>query len=114
MSRPRPPRLSPVTRSDSQGTVRMIPLGELVKQVESMDRLGTWHLAQALAIAEHIADNPADDEKWRAGLMDRHLKLSGALLGSINSRISTFKFLREVRNGNHGPKDMFDGEGYGG
>lgn len=96
MEGPPTPKLSPIMRRMS-----MIPTNELAAQVISMDRLGTWHLARALRLAEHMAENPADDEKWRNGLMDRHLKLAGALLGSINARVATFKFLQEVKDGQH-------------
>lgn len=94
--KPPTPALSPISRVDALDNSRhLVPREVLEAQIADMDRLGTWHLAQALGLAEHMAKYPEDDERWRNGVMDRHLKLAGALLGSINSRVTTFKFLQE-------------------
>lgn len=100
--KPPNPKLTPITRQDRiDGAVHLIPRSDLEAQVREMDRCGTWHLAQALAIAEHVEQYPVDDERWRQAQFDRHLKLAGALLGSINSRVTAFKFLQEGNDGQY-------------
>lgn len=110
MARPKTPRLSPITRHEL-GATRMIPVDLLMEQVAEMDRLGTWHLAQALAMQEGFDNQTVEENRYGVNKFNRHMQLAGALLGSINSRISTFRFLREVANGEHGQPG--DREGYG-
>lgn len=110
MARPLPPRLSPVTRQ-TMGASRLIPVEELQRQIEDMDRLGTWHLAQALALQNGFDKGVVDEDRYTVNKLNRHLQFAGALLGSINSRLSTYRFIKEVRDGQHGGRG--DLEGYG-
>ena len=110
MVRPQPPRLSPITR-EKGGMVRLIPIGELLEQVQEMDRLGTWHLAQALALQTAFDNGTAEENRYGVNKLHRHLQFAGAMLGSINARIATYKFVKEVRNGEHGAR-FGDPEGY--
>jgi hypothetical protein len=97
MSRPRIPNLTPITRYPAD----LIPTAELAEQVMLMDRLGTWCLQQYLAIFDGIQSGQIEENRYLAARMTRLSQASGALLGSINSRISTFKFLQEVASGEH-------------
>ena len=111
MARPQPPRLTPITRAGMNGAMRLIPSDLLLDQVIKMDRLGTWHLAQAVALQEGFDDGTAEENKYNVNRLQRHLQLAGALLGSINSRLSTYKFVKEVRDGQHGEAGK-DDDGY--
>jgi hypothetical protein len=97
MGRPRIPDLTPITRYPAD----LIPTAELVEQVMHMDRLGTWCLQQYLATFEGIENGLLEDNRYHTARMARLSQASGALLGSINSRVSTFKFMQEVANGEH-------------
>lgn len=111
MPRPLPPRLTPVTRPGANNATRLIPADLLLLQVTQMDRLGTWHLAQAIALQEGFDSGEAEENKYNVNRLQRHLQFAGALLGSINSRLSTYKFVKEVRDGQHG-KAGDDADGY--
>lgn len=89
--RPPMPDLTPITR----GTGSLIPREVLLAQVRAMDRRGTWHLAQAIRLQEGFDDGSVEENRYSTNLLTRHLQFAGALLGSINSRVTTFKFLQE-------------------
>jgi hypothetical protein len=73
----------------------------LAQQVVESERFGVWCLAQALAEYHLMTQNPLEDDSYHNHRMSRLLTMSGAALGSINSRTTAFRFLEEVRNGQH-------------